>query len=65
MIPGSRSNDATVSSRRGLELEKKASASQSEVNFHRAEAAASRRRGADVVEGTSGAADCILFREGV
>jgi hypothetical protein len=31
---------------------------------HRAEAAASRRRGAEVVEGTSGAADCVPFREG-
>jgi len=65
MISGSRSNEATVSSRRGLRLEKKASASQSEVSSHRAEAAASRKRGAEGVEGTSGAAKCILFREGV
>jgi hypothetical protein len=46
-------------------LVKKASASQSSMIRHRGEAAASRRRGAGVVEGTSGAADCVPFREGV
>jgi hypothetical protein len=64
MISGSRSNEPVVPSGRGVMSEPKASASQSEVIRRRVEAAASRKRGAEVAEGTSGAADCVLFREG-
>jgi hypothetical protein len=53
-----------VVSRRVSRLVKKASASQDSAIRRGVEATASRQREAKAAEGTSGAADSVLFREG-